>query len=73
MFWGHAGESVEKHGPVFFGLVRKYGMSDSKKSELSKAETTNTAITFSQEKKAFWSFVFKCWKKCFGKKTSRTA
>ena len=48
-------------------------MSDSKKSELSKAETTNTAITFSAEKKAFWSFLFKCWKKCFGKKTSRSA
>ena len=43
------------------------------KAELSKAETTNTAITFTKEKKAFWSFVFKCWKKCFGKKASTTA
>ena len=48
-------------------------MSDSKKSELSKAETTNTAITFSAEKKAFWSFLAKCFKKCFGKKSSKRA
>ena len=47
--------------------------SESSKDKLSKAETTNTAITFSQEKKAFWSFVFKCWKKCFGKKTPKSA
>ena len=41
------------------------------KAELSKAETSSSAVTFSAEKKAFWSFVFKCWKKCFGKKASK--
>ena len=47
--------------------------SESSKDQLSKAETTNTAITFTKEKKAFWSFLFKCWKKCFGKKSSKSA
>ncbi len=36
-----------------------------------KAETERSDVTFSEEKKAFWSFVFKCWKKCFGKKRGR--
>ena len=40
----------------------------SKKSELTKGETSNTNITFTQEKKAFWSFLGKCWRKLFGKK-----
>ena len=44
--------------------------SNGSKDQLSKAETTNSAITFSAEKKAFWSLLFKCWKKCFGKKTA---
>ena len=46
--------------------------SESSKDQLSKAETTNSAITFSAEKKAFWSFL-KCWKKWFGKKSSKRA
>ena len=67
-------EKTSKNIALFFSAYYKNkGMSDSKKSELSKAETTNTAITFSAEKKAFWSFLAKCFKKCFGKKTSRGA
>ena len=38
-------------------------------ASLTKAETSNTTITFTKEKKAFWSFIRKCFKKCFGKKT----
>ena len=36
---------------------------------MEKSETTKTDITFTKEKKAMWSLLFKCWKKCFGKKT----
>tara|TARA_B100000029_G_scaffold183843_1_gene181396 strand:- start:469 stop:606 length:138 start_codon:yes stop_codon:yes gene_type:complete len=36
-----------------------------------KGETERSDVTFSAEKRAFWSFVFKCWKKCFGKKRDR--
>ena len=37
-------------------------------ASLTKAETSNTTITFTKEKQAFWSLLRKCFKKCFGKK-----
>ena len=48
-------------------------MSDGKKESgsLPHQDTSGTAITFSKEKKAFWSFLWKCWRKCFGKKSQR--
>ena len=65
---------ASKNIALFFSaLYLNMAKSESSKDKLSKAETTNTAITFSAEKKAFWSFVFKCWKKCFGKKTPKSA
>jgi len=43
---------------------------DQKESgSIGKSDTTKTDITFTKEKKALWSFLFKCWKKCFGKKS----
>lgn len=46
-------------------------MAESKKesASLGKSDTTKTDITFTKEKKALWSFLFKCWKKCFGRKS----
>jgi len=46
-------------------------MSESKKESgsLDKSDTTKTDITFTKEKKAMWSLLFKCWRKCFGKKS----
>jgi len=62
------GKSAENTALLFSSL--QLNMSDGKKESgsLGKSDTTKTDITFTKEKKALWSFLFKCWKKCFGKK-----
>ena len=39
--------------------------------EILTVDTSRSEITFSEEKKACWKFIFKCWRKCTGQKKKK--
>ena len=39
--------------------------------EILTVDTSRSEITFSEEKKACWKFLFKCWRKCSGQKKKK--
>ena len=47
------------------------GSKGSKEIEILTVDTSRSEITFSEEKKACWKFLFKCWRKCSGQKKNK--
>ena len=39
--------------------------------EILTVDTSRSEITFSEDKKACWKFLFKCWRKCSGQKKKK--
>jgi hypothetical protein len=63
------GKSAENTALLFSPIQLNMAAGKKESGSLGKSDTTKTDITFTKEKKALWSFLFKCWKKCFGKKS----